>query len=319
MAVSSLSKKRGLRFFMLMAAVVCGQAGLALADDKAITVRGAVEDKKKLEVEFAPTKSTFKVGEPVTFKIKGNQEFFLYLHSINTDDNRGVLILPNDLDKGNKYPAKRKMTVPNAHIEFVADRPGVEKIIMIASTRYLKPPKNGMKKLGDFLMGDAKAAEEHAKALRVQARSKPEKPDVVIKEIDVRIVSNLTQQIMPSASVSQPATVDEAPMSFVSTDQIRYRLGDTVRAMYGASAAGWVHLYLQSSNGERTFLKKQAVKADRVYRFTAKATKPKGLQALVAVYSNSESLIKSRDQGEKGLMLMSEPLKAESVYWFQIR
>ena len=72
------------------------------ADQKALQMRHTRADGD-FKVYFQPVKAVYHVDEEIKFKIKGNRDFFLYLFSINTAEDRAVLLIPSYLQKGNKY------------------------------------------------------------------------------------------------------------------------------------------------------------------------------------------------------------------------
>ena len=110
------------------------------AQQKLVRVRPARGSAEALRVAFKAERSRYRVGEAIRFKVKGNRPFYLYLFNIDPRSGEGLVILPNAI-QGKKrilYPGDHRWhTVPNPELEFYSDRPGKERIVMVASTRYL--------------------------------------------------------------------------------------------------------------------------------------------------------------------------------------
>jgi len=101
---------------------------------------GSRQPGMSLRVQLIPEKkSVYHVNERVRFMVKGNKTFYLYLFNIDPDTGSGIAILPNRLQGKDslRYSANKWHLVPNPGVEFFSDRPGFERIIMVASERYL--------------------------------------------------------------------------------------------------------------------------------------------------------------------------------------
>lgn len=281
-------------------------AGMSLetlgTTEKVIRVQGV---KEGLSVSLKANKNSFKVGETIRFTVKGNKTFFLYLFSIDKKANQGVLILPNKLDKMNKYPAKRALIVPNAKVEFVADKVGTERLIIIASTKYLDLKTKGYKKAGDFLVSDAATVDNQVKAIRIQAapeKINKTKNEVIVKEISIKITGKKRAATKSSKS----------PLVFVSTDRREYKEGDAVRMVFGADAKGYIHLYLKQPKGKTVLLKKVKVNGKSMYHQKAIAKAPLGKHELIIRYTkNGKDSLKNKSKA-KGISIVIED-KPEDV------
>ena len=114
-----------------------------------------------LEVRLKPSKSSYEVNETIKFQVKGNKQFYLYLFNIDLQTGQGVALLPNRLQTKQAilYPGDEQWhNVLKSGIRFYSDKHGDERIIMVASERYLDIDNliNGSKAelTGDFyLMG----------------------------------------------------------------------------------------------------------------------------------------------------------------------
>lgn len=128
------------------------------SSEKAIGVRSA--QNSDFSVQLKTDKSSYRANEAIHFKVKGSRTFFLYLFNYIKDTRQAVAILPNryQTDKNIKYSANNWYPVPNKNIEFFSDRSGKERVIMIASTKYLDVnkllKKTSSKGMGDFYQMD---------------------------------------------------------------------------------------------------------------------------------------------------------------------
>jgi hypothetical protein len=260
--------------------LVIGSMSLAVAQttpSKALSVRPAGQGG--FDIAFEPVKESFNVGEAIKFKIKGNERFFLYLFSIDKARDQGVLVLPHSLHKGNMYEANREYVVPGPGIEFFSAQPGTEKLIMVASTKWLELDAGKFTKSGDFYSTDAGRAEYEAKALEV--RSSESGKNAVTKEIALKIEGPVAEAV-PPAPVAVVDTQKATP--FVATDKNLYLLGDHMKIVYGADREGFVYLFYVEPDGKPVLLKKQPVNGKDIYNVQAKASEPAGNHILFALF-----------------------------------
>ncbi len=258
------------------------------AESKAIQVR----DQRKtgdLRIAFDPLKSSYRVNEPIRFRVRGNQQFYLYLYTINDATGEAVLLLPNKRQQGNKYPSRRSLVVPNKSVEFYSDSPGRERIIMVASTRYIDIDTARFKPVGDFAKTSTKGLEDAfaSKGIRIRDnRTKPQS-DVLVHELDVRITGS-RYNLVDDRPAGGDRQGDAGAVTFVSTAKNRYREGEKVRVVFGANKSGWVHLYTIEPGGGYSLLKRQKVDGKEVNQVTARAEAPYGPHTLVAAFSKGK-------------------------------
>ncbi|MBU0499281.1 MAG: DUF4384 domain-containing protein [Gammaproteobacteria bacterium] len=190
------------------------------ASDKLIRIRHAddeggggsgPEHAGKFRVDIRAGRSSYRAGEAIRFKVRGNNEFYLYMINIDPRTGRAVAILPNRLQTHHKikYPGDgRWYVVPNENLEFYSDRAGHERIIMVASERYLDVDrllsKSRSKSVGDFYemeapldaLDDAIGESYGDKAIRIRnsgdgdsgrGRGHRLPRGIVIKEMNLRI------------------------------------------------------------------------------------------------------------------------------------
>lgn len=290
-------------------------------DEKAIRVR---DPAKELSVSFEAAKATYRTGEPIRFKVRGNQKFYLYLFSVNRRDNSSIMLLPNNKQKDNLYEANQTFTVPTT-VEFYADTAGTEEVVMVASLKPLNFDTSRYQKSGDFLSGDAQTVDDQVKALRIRTREETGK-EPVVKQLELVITgkSSRGMDVPRSESGGTSGAGNNKAVVFLSADQSSYALGDDVRVVFGANQPGWVHVYAIEPRGQRELLKSQEVSGEKIYQLTARAAQPTGDHTLVAVYSPTEQPqqkvleLLNQDTSPKGLRLVEEEGPV-AVYRFQIR
>ena len=81
---------------------------------------------------------SYKVGEPIRFKVKANKDAYLYIFYLTKDKKLAKLLYPNKLDKNNRLKADKVRIVPDPEkSEFTADAEGEEKLVFVLSTKKL--------------------------------------------------------------------------------------------------------------------------------------------------------------------------------------
>lgn len=279
---------------LALVAGLAANADVSLGTDELApkAIRVDDPDSELLRVVLEPTKDSFKVGEPIRFHVRGNKTFYLYLFSID-DDGDATLVLPKrEGQRHNKYPADTKLAVPNEDApDLLADEPGRETLVMVASAKYLRWKSNWFGDGADSYVGKAEFEEEFAaKGIRVGS-GRDADDDVVTKRIALRIRGKDDR-----ASERQTTNV------WLTTkgNRAEYAMGERIDAVFGAGEDGWVQLYVVEPNGKYSRLKTYEVEKDTTYTMRAVAEDPAGKHAFVAVYTADEpgsaSLGRDRDK-----------------------
>lgn len=331
-----------------------GLPTLAADASKAIHVRAPAAEAppRQLRVEFKPLQDGYRVGEPIRFRVRGNQRFFLYVYNISADGGKATLLLPNRRQQGNKYQAGKDYRIPNANVEFFADRAGNERVVMVASSRYIDVKKLPLTKEGDFFSIAAQQLEQgfaakgiHIRAPQVSA-TQPAASDVVVADLRLKIAP-APAAAEPSAAVAAPAAVTTAAavaapvaaavvaptqattpgsaaatsvgIPFLSTDRNQYYAGDEVAIVYGADQAGWMTIYTTEPGGATSRLLQRRVDSGQVYKAHARAVPPSGDHTLIAVLSSDQPGAAEGAVG-KGLILEADdaPANPRVVHSFRI-
>ena len=311
---------------VLLTTSVCADVELGIDEIGEKTIRAETPDAEPLRVKLEPAKAAFQVDEPIRFNIRGNKTFFLYLYSVDRETDEVTLLIPTRQgQRHNKYPANRTLAVPNeGEVDLLADEPGRERLLMVASTKYLPIKSRWYRKGADYFVG--KTAEFEAefadKGIRVRGPDKTRDDKVLVKTVMVRIAGEERDD-----SAAAPAS-----HVWLTTKGNRqdFAIGDPIEAVFGSGQDGWIHLYVVEPNGRYNRLKSYPVEGDQTYTAKAVASDPAGKHALVAVYSEDDEPARALaadgdtkalsllDAAPKGVDLVDDEPKHMAVYRFRI-
>ncbi len=263
---------------------------------------GSPAQTQALQVDFMPEKSSFTVNEAIKFNIRGNKRFFLFLFNIDYANNEAYMILPNDIQTAerNMYLAGQSLQVPNANAEFYSDRPGNERIVMIATTKYPKEISlNKFRRAGKFYMTEAKTVQAQLKRIQLreeQIRSTTAE-EVYIKEFDLPIHTagssttiNTAETIAAhdyNSNSSAYSVILPASKAFVSMDRINYKSGDPLTISFGVDQDAYATLYTKDIRGHYEFLAERKVEANVMNSVNGYAGR-KGVQEVMTVFSKNK-------------------------------
>ncbi len=256
----------------------------ASADQRTVFV-SSTSAPASLEFQFKPVKPAFDFEEALEFTLKANQDVFLYIYTV-TPQGDYALILPNNMQKQNKYPANTAMQVPNSNVAFRADGSvASEPVYAIASTRYIDLELAKQRKAGDFsvigaqdmqdrfgskgiVLRELEDGESEVQVVTTAPAEDTQAPSNANNSSTTTNTSSGTNQQVVVAEATlvrvdvpienipvQPAADDndgvpeEPVITFVATDKPGYQKGDTVHIVFGASQPGKVALYLIDPDG----------------------------------------------------------------------
>jgi hypothetical protein len=233
-----------------------------------------------LEMQFKSNKNTYRVGEPITFDIQASKAAYVYLYSMKGDD--VTLVFPNRFDTGNRVAANTSMNFP-VQSQFKADRPGIESVILVASTEKLS--LGSEKSISDIVsklfFGKMAGSIED---VQMESMSQMNRC-IVIKEVLIQGKDGSPAQKrlpQPDAGVEEPVSV------LLSTSKPVYGLDESMIISYAADADGFVGLYAVNPEGEIAQLKVAPVEKGKIYRLKAVTEKPAGQHMLVGMYYATE-------------------------------
>ena len=290
------------------------------SDTKQIRVTGSAS---KLEVEFTPTKAEYTVDEPIIFRITPKSGAYLYLFSLSDDQEPAVMLFPNDFESAGKIRANTEVTIPAKSV-FKGDRPGVEKVVLVASTEKLNVPTAAKAAGATF----APVENNWLKAIRVESRQPASR---LVKLIDVPIKAKAVPTASSQSSATPLQTRSQASV-LIGTDKMAYQVQDPVRITYAATVKGYVALYAVDPQYQVSLLKAALpVEPGQTYDLRAEAIPPTGEHAVAAVFRKTDSTAgdetfvrgllgrgQQKTTAQKGLRLVGEPV-AYGVYRFTIQ
>jgi hypothetical protein len=253
-------------------------------EDKGIRVRdsGSSAETTSASVTIESAKSEYKVDEPIRFRVKATKPMYVYVYSVDPDTGNALMLMPSRKLKENRIEANRSVTVPAKAIEFYSDKPGKEKVVVVASAKKLDIDPMKLKAMGDFGTADSEALESdfESKGIRVRDASPggSSANGAVVKSFDLKIVAKDGRAASPAGG----ATV------FIGTDRASYVAGDTVNIKYSADKSGWLHVYAVDTEGSYSLLSRDSIKPGQTVVRKAIAEEPTGRQALVAVHTKGK-------------------------------
>lgn len=142
------------------------------------------EREDRLEVAFSANKRVYAVDEPISFEVETNRDAYIYLFNLDEDSERVTMLYPNAYDEGNRVRAHSTVTIPSKS-EFKAGNRGIERVVLVASTRKLDVNKRSIANSNFY--GVAKADfKEISKAIRVSTNDRREE-DRIVKELEIKV------------------------------------------------------------------------------------------------------------------------------------
>lgn len=249
--------------------------------DKAVRVRDAAPANDAIKLQVTSDKSAYRVDEPIRLKVNADKPFYLYVYSVDPASGNAWLLLPNKQQPNNHFSANQWFKVPGPNLEFVSDRPGSEKFVVVASAKKVDIDPMKLASKGDFAETKSVDLESsfEAKGIKIRDANAPQAEGAVVKRMEVKILGKGERA---GADGDSPVT------AFVSTAKDRFQEGERMNIVYGASEPGWVHLYVVDPDGTRSLVKRQQVKGDEQLKISARAEAPFGKHFLVAAFSKTE-------------------------------
>lgn len=146
-------------------------AETAVADPKAIHLRERPTATANSEVTISvkASKKQYKVGESMSFNVKGNDNYYLYVFNIDENSGDSVLLIPNAKTKNNYLKKGKTYKMPGT-VDFFSDAAGYEKVVFVATREKIDLDRINTKSMGDLSTTKTKALEGafEAKAIRIR-------------------------------------------------------------------------------------------------------------------------------------------------------
>ena len=321
-------------------AVLLSQAA-GSAEEERIAVRSGAQD---FQVAIKADKDAFKVNDPITFTVRGNEDFFLYVFAVDDRTNQTTLILPGRHQEQNKYRAGVTHRVPNPSAEFFSDTPGKQRLVILASPRYLQWSTEGYVESGSFLTTSNARFESQLESISVRGGAQDAGPadnSVLVQDlvVDVKadlhsgmilsLGANTNLLLLPNSQTAAPAEPvpsrsqdnppqGDRPIVFLSSDRGSYQAGDQAYFVFGADRPGYVQLYVKEPRGDKRPLGMQAVDGVSVYRFAAQTSKPTGTHTLIAEFTENGHLAAGAESNTEALTLVDQSAFATATLKFKV-
>jgi hypothetical protein len=261
---------RGLKPIALGLAI-CAASGQAFA---------ATNPTAPLDLGIAPVEADPQVGLPIHFSARSNRDCYLYLYETDPASGTATFILPNRQQPDNRLTVDRAQTVPGPSSDYIVDKPGVRTITAVASTRPLEVQSTAARDLNGQPVAGAKdlASTLASKGLGSAANSylRVGDDELLVRRFDLQVTDRPPSQ----ADETNPLGV-----AFVAAAGHRYRVGETLRVVFGADRQGWVHLYVIEPNGKTVRLARRETDGRTVQSVRVLADAPAGEHTLVAVHT----------------------------------
>ena len=258
-----------------------------------------------LELKVMGLQHCASASEPQQVRFSANKAFYLGAYWRDQAGNAKMLLQP----QATPFDATREHS-----LRFNVDQAGAYELVLVATSEplALEPALvtansnaqivQAFARLGIDI--DADPAPQNAANTKATTRQ-----DVQVQRYPFEVLAT-PAQTTPPAPQRYSAFSSDAPLAFVQLDRSSYRLGEPFRLIYGATAAGYVQIFLQQPNGSTEVLLSQAIEAEHIYQAAGKAVEPLGTQALLISYSRQPP--SATDLTPRGLAL-DTPLPANTA------
>ncbi len=259
--------------------LVCGSTSVHASDavsSKALSMgESRPVDAKKFKFTIEPTKKEYRVKEPIRLKVRGEQDYYLYMWNIG-EDGTETLLFPNKKQRKNHFAGGQGYVIPGLDSQpLFGDKPGKEKLRVVASARKVDLDYSGLNSEGDYYTGDAKSFKQ-------QFGTK----DIVWGGATATGDAEAQSSGRDSASKTLVIKIGASDQVLLHTDRREYDVGDTIRIYYESPVNGIVTLAYKYEDGTRQILKRSKVDAGKVNVLEADAEAPGGKHTLLAWVSS---------------------------------
>ncbi len=279
--------------------IFCVAVSLATAASIEKQLKALKIEDKEFDVNLEVLAPTVNVGQPMSFAIKANQEFYLYLFVID-DNDKGYMILPNKLQQYNSYQAGERYMVPEKALQFYSNHPGTEEVIMIAATKKLELTKGRFQTSGRFMAGSRDMIDKEVKALHSRASEMDSR--IVARRISIQVDGNTTTGVA---------------LPFVSCNKTRFHIGERMLIRVGADKAGFITLFNRGKNGRIRRIEEVRVDGKTFQRISTEAMGPVGTSTLIAVWSAEKDV--SQDVVDEGIRLSESGTEEFSTFAYTLK
>lgn len=245
-----------------------------------------------LSLKIEPVKHVFQVDEPVRFRVRDRRSFYLYLFSIDQTTGEAVMILPNRLQRDNRYAGGRSHVLPDRQVEFYVASPGSERVIAIATLApiELDPAVYPSREAFPVLTREDLAAAFSPYEIDPLSDSWPDGSSFLsIVDVRFQVVDQPRRRVRADSPEGDAEAGFPVPTLALAADRSRYLEGEQMRIVVGADRAGQVRLYNQEPSGALELISVRELQPLRMERVEATALGPVGRQRLIALFTTELS------------------------------
>jgi len=164
---------------------ILNQQDIRLRDTPAV-------NNNQVDLHVKASKKQYKVGEAMSFNVKGNQNHYLYVFTINKNTGKSTLLIPNANTKNNYLHKNKTYRVPGT-VEFFADEVGYEKIVFVATRKPIDITRANLQQMGQVSVASTSQLQNTFAAQSVRVRQPIGNSSYVadnIKVLSVKVVSD---------------------------------------------------------------------------------------------------------------------------------
>jgi hypothetical protein len=252
---------------------------------KALTMGDSATATEKFKFNAEPLKKTYKINEPIRFRVNGDRDYYLYIYS-QDEDGSAVQLFPNKKQKNNRFAADRTYVMPGRDSKpLTADKGNTtERVMVVASLKKLDFNYDSFESSGDYYAGKGDFLKNQFKSKDIRwgdsendSGDSTSKRDSVTRTINLKI----NNQRYSETSRDDDSTQSTGPV-LLSANKKTYDVGDTMRIVYVAPVDGVVTLAYEYEDGSRQILQKTRAKAGELKNVKATAEAPGGKHTLLA-------------------------------------
>lgn len=238
--------------------------------------------ESSIKVEFKTTKDSYEVNEPIAFSVKSSKDAYLYLFYASKKGWQQAY--PNKTEPANLLKANKTVTFPNK-VKISGNQAGSEKFMLVASSKKLDlSPKEIFD--SPYFDVDQDSLEGMTKSIVIESPRQPSMT-AITESASGQAVKMLTVNITDKETGFLMSGDEVRPLVLVSTDKVRYNLGDSVTIGYASEEDGNLKLVLVLPSKKTETLFAGKIEKGRFYRWNGKASAPAGKHAIVALFSPS--------------------------------
>lgn len=242
-----------------------------------------------LTVNIEPTSSEIMVNQSIHLAVEGNKDFYLYLFAVQQDSQMAQLVFPTSDKQANRFHFSSQSIVPPLEQKLIATEAGKESILAIASVNKI-----------DWSLAEGKSADHYPSTQLTSVMEQLSATTNVLNitkqplqtaELHVQtIILDISETVQTSSIVSTASTAQQLPTVFSGLDRQKYAVGDKATIVFGATEAGFAHVFVANQSGELTLLTQQSVDGQGYYSIEADVTAPIGLHSVLVTYSEEQDV-----------------------------